>query len=393
MKMRDPVNAFYYPDMAPSDLTLKKAILFFDEIHFIDRASFFFGGGGQGQIGSIGCASPLRAYEQSFRENGVPLYVHEASSGPIDPEILEQVSVDINDRNYLSRFQRGLESSKTFRDIQIPPGNYGESGMQEDLVRTLVSLNLGQGLAGHPIAMDLLTDGSVEPFKTRTEVESARVMIQYAAFCSAKINFALRASSSYGMVPFADATPFGDLLGSKYHRAIAAAQNATRTVQLTDLSFKVFDELLPSEVLTRMSFREIVRYRRESEGAREEFLEHLSGLQAKQGAIAPEDDYNSTVSNIVISEITPAARAYQKKLEGITETFFGSIAKGVLGTVGAGAVGAVGLTLFGALTWPHLIAFAGPAAAYVGNAAIDGLIASRAATRECSISYVLSLDS
>jgi hypothetical protein len=39
----DPVNVFYYPAMAASDSALKKALLFFDEIHFMDRASFFFG--------------------------------------------------------------------------------------------------------------------------------------------------------------------------------------------------------------------------------------------------------------------------------------------------------------------------------------------------------------
>ena len=43
--MRTPVNAFYYPDMISSDVTLKKAILFFDELHFVDRASYSFGGG------------------------------------------------------------------------------------------------------------------------------------------------------------------------------------------------------------------------------------------------------------------------------------------------------------------------------------------------------------
>jgi len=30
--------------MVSSDLTLKKAILFFDELHFVDRASYSFGG-------------------------------------------------------------------------------------------------------------------------------------------------------------------------------------------------------------------------------------------------------------------------------------------------------------------------------------------------------------
>ena len=65
--MRTPVNALYHPDMVSREDTLKKAILFFDEIHFIDRASYSFCGGGQGQIITIGCASPLRSFESPFR--------------------------------------------------------------------------------------------------------------------------------------------------------------------------------------------------------------------------------------------------------------------------------------------------------------------------------------
>jgi hypothetical protein len=391
--MRTPVNAFYYPDMVSSEDTLKKAILFFDEIHFIDRASYSFGGGGMGQIMTIGCASPLRSFESSFRENGVPLYVHAAPIGPLPAEILEQVTADINDSSFVSRFQNGLATSTTFRDIEIVPGNYGESGMQEDLVKTLVGMNLVEGLSQHPNAMALLIDGTVEPFKTRTEVEKARVLVHSAARCSVNINVALQASSKHGMTPFADASPFGDLLGSKYQRAISAAQKTVPSVQLTDLSFSVFDELIPAELLAEMTIRDVVRYRKESTTAREEFLEHLSVLQVKQGALKPDDDYNVAVSKIVTTEIVPAATAYRKKLEGIGETFLGSLAKGAWTAVGTMPVGAVGLTLFGALSWPHLIAFAGPAAALVGTAAIDAFIASRTATRECAISYVLSLES
>lgn len=391
--MRPPVNAFYYPDMALPDLSLKKAILFFDELHFVDRASYSFGGGGQGQIMTIGCASPLRSFEASFRENGVPLYVHGAPIGPLPPEILEQVAADINDSTFLSRFQKGLGTSIAFRDIEITPGDYGESGMQEDLVKTLVDLNLDEGLSQHENAAALLIDGTVQPFRTRTAAEKARVLVHSAARCSVNINVALQASSKNGMTPFADASPFGELLGAKYQRAISTAHKSVPLIQLTDLSFRVFDELIPSEVLMKMTISEVIRYRKDSTKAREEFLEHLSVLQAKQGAIKPDENYNAEVSKIVMTEIVPAATEYRKKLEGIGETFLGNLAKGTLIAGGTMPVGAVGLTLFGALSWPHLLAFAGPAAALVGNAAIDAFLASRSAARECAISYILSLDS
>ncbi|WP_433965884.1 hypothetical protein [Tunturiibacter gelidiferens] len=243
-------------------------------------------------------------------------------------EILEQVAADINDSTFLSRFQTGLGTSINFRDIEITPGNYGESGMQEDLVQTLVDLNLAEGLSQHENAMALLIDGTVQAFKTRTAVEKARVLVHSAARCSVNINVALQASSKNGMTPFADAPPFGELLGTKYHRAISAAYKSVPAVQLTDLSFRVFDELIPSEVLMEMTIPEVISYRRDSTNAREEFLEHLSVLQAKQGAIKPDDDYNAAVSKIVTTEIVPAATTYRKKLEGIGETLFGSLAKG-----------------------------------------------------------------
>jgi hypothetical protein len=265
--------------------------------------------------------------------------------------------------------------------------------MQEDLVKALVDLSLAEGLSQHENAMALLIDGTVQPFRTRTAVEKARVWVHSAARCSVNINVALQASSKNGMTPFADASPFGELLGAKYQRAISTAHESVPAIQLTDLSFRVFDELIPSEVLMKMTIPEIIRYRKDSAKAREEFLEHLSVLQAKQGAIKPDDDYNAAVAKIVMTEIVPAAATYRKKLEGIGETFLGSLAKGAWTAVGTMPVGAVGLTLFGALSWPHLIALAGPAAALVGNAAIDAFIASRSATRECAISYILSLDS
>jgi hypothetical protein len=389
--MREPVNVFYYPDMASSDITLKKAILFFDEIHFMDRGSFFFGGG-QGQVGTIGAASPLRAYEHSFREHGVPLYVHDAKSGPLQQNAMDQVASDINDPGFLSRFQEGLKTSEVFRDLQIAPGNYGESGTHEDLARQLIEVELSLGLKDHPDPVALLMDGNVEPFKTRTPVECARVLIQKAAFCSAMMNYALEVSSVNGFAPFADASPYGSLLTSKYQRAITEAHKEQPTIQLTDLSFAIFDEFVPLPVLEKLSFGDVVRYRKQAAGAREAFLELLATIQAKQGSLKADEEYQSAISKIVQTEIVPAARAFKNKMDGIRDTLFGNLAKGVAGALGTTSLGSVGLSLFGALSWPHLLALAGPAAAYTAKAAIDTAVAERAAARECAISYVLNLD-
>jgi hypothetical protein len=49
--------------------------------------------------------------------------------------------------------------------------------------------------------------------------------------------------------------------------------------------------------------------------------------------------------------------------------------------------------LFGDLSWLKLLGLAAGVATYVTKAGIDGILADRKARRDCSISYILSLDS
>jgi hypothetical protein len=72
----------------------------------------------------------------------------------------------------------------------------------------------------------------------------------------------------------------------------------------------------------------------------------------------------------------------------LDDSLFGAIAKGVIGAVG----GSSGVALFGDLSWHKIILLTGAASAYAANATIDAILAGRAAKRECSLSYILSLD-
>ena len=47
----------------------------------------------------------------------------------------------------------------------------------------------------------------------------------------------------------ADAKPYGDLLGAKYARAISKLEPAKNKIEMTDLIFAIFDELIPPERL------------------------------------------------------------------------------------------------------------------------------------------------
>ena len=224
-------------------------------------------------------------------------------------------------------------------------------------------------------------------FDFSTPVGCAKKLIFEAVTCSAKMNLALELLGNEGFVPLSDANPYSDLLSAKHRRAIAAIRRESHDIQLTDLSFAVFENLANVERLQKMKISEVVAYRTQSAPAREAFLEYLSVLQTKHGVVGT--DYAADITKVVMTEIVPAARAFRNKLESIDGALYGTVAKGIVGGLLAGPAS---LSIFGDLSWPKLLALSGGVAAYLGNALIDDYFAQRAARRECAVSYVLSLD-
>jgi hypothetical protein len=385
--MRDPIKVFYYPEFFADYSTVMKAMLLFDELHFMDRPSMSFGGG-EGQFMTIGAASPYHQLAVQIRKEGVPFFVHPGPMGQVQGEWYEQVKADVNDPEFLRRFQKGLKTSPTFRGHQIAPGNYGVCGDQDDVARKVFGVDISADLSTHQSPMALFEDTGIRQFTLTTPVGCAKQLVSEAVICSAKLNFALDVGAKEGFFPLADARPYGDLLGAKYARAINALEPVKNKIQITDLSFAIFDELISEERLRKLSLMDVIRYRRSSEKAREEFLEHLGVIQAKQGAIGLDGDYAGAIRNLIDSEIRPAVTTFKNKLQTIDEALFGAAAKGAVGVLGGSSF----VTLFGDLSWLQLVSLGGVAAAYMARATIDSILAERAARRECSLSYILSLD-
>jgi hypothetical protein len=382
---RDQVRVFYYPGMMAESATLKKAILLFDEIHFIDRPSFMFG-----NWGTIATSSPMRQYEQSFRDGGVPLYVHQPHDGPVVGEFLEQVQSDVNDVEFLRRFQKGLRESLIFRDQQIAHGNYGEVGGHQAVAQALFSVNVDTDFVNVAKPYDLVVDHKIQPFRFSTPEERAKNLAYKATTCSAIVNFALNASQHQGITPLADSVVYQRLLGTKYVRAMrqAGKQNLPH---IGDLSFAILDELVPAERLEQMTFGDVVRYRKDSISAREAFLEHLASIHGRQSTIA-DADYTGALTKIVNSEILPEAQKFKNRMAEIYDKMFGSLATKTLTYVGGGGAG---MQILGGLSWGsllHVAGLLGAAGVAVGQAAVEAKISERSARRDCAISYVLGLD-
>jgi len=172
----------YYPECLSAESTLMKSLLPFDETHFMDRPSFKF----DGQSVAIGAPSPLRQFERAFREQGVPLFVHDAFGGMVHGDLLALVHADISDPRDPERFQQGLRSSARFRELQIQPGNYGGGETHQTIYSKLEALDL----ANCPEALEVFNDSSIRPFDHSSTRGIFKTLVTKAAQCSVKLNFA-----------------------------------------------------------------------------------------------------------------------------------------------------------------------------------------------------------
>ena len=81
---------------------------------------------------------------------------------------------DVNDDEFLRRFQKGLETSETFRRIQIARGNYGAVGNHDDVARSAVGIDLSTIFDGYENPMALFEDPKVRHFDFSTPVSRAK---------------------------------------------------------------------------------------------------------------------------------------------------------------------------------------------------------------------------
>ena len=88
------------------------------------------------------------------------------------------------------------------------------------------------------------------------------------------------------------------------------------------------------------------------------------------------------------TEIIPAARTFRNKLAAVDDALYGTVAKTVVG----GILGTSGLEVLLDLSWQKLVALAAVAGPFAVKTIVDDYLATRAARRECAVSYVLSLE-
>jgi len=291
----------------------------------------------------------------------------------------------------MTSFQEGLRASPHFRNLHIQPGNYGQGETHETIFQKVAAIDLRQSRP----ALEVFNDPLVRHMDHTTPEGQLKILAAEAAFCSVKMSFALDVGAKRAFVPLADASPYTRLLSVKYRRAVAASSLVGGQVLATDLSLAIFDELVPAESLEKLTFGEAIRYRKESDNAREAFLEHLLVLQTKLGQVPGDGDYAASINKIITTEIRPAAQEFRNKLDTIYEKLFGKVAGAAVAAAGSAVTWAgssAAVQIFGDITWQKLLSLAVAAGVFVAPKAVDALVEARAVSRECALSYLLDLE-
>jgi hypothetical protein len=285
----------------------------------------------------------------------------------------------------MTRFQHGLRTSPHFRNLHIQPGNYGNGETHETIFQRLTAIDLRQS----PPLLEVHNNENIRPYDFTNFAGSLKTFVALAAFCSVKMNFALKVGVREGFSPLADMAPYANLLSAKYSRAVASAPIVGgKAIVATDLSLAILDELVPADVLSAITIDDAIKYRKESESARDAFLEHLLILQAKLGQVPTDGDYASTINKIITTEVRPAARQFRNKLDTINEKLLGRVKGAAVLAASSPAV----LQIFGDITLEKLLLFVAlPAAGYVAREGIEAMTDTRAAARDCALSYYISL--
>jgi hypothetical protein len=310
------LKALYYPFARCTDEnTLKRAILLYDEVVFVDpksarvRAGLYSVANHQQYLPGD-AARKLEAewtdisdrYQVLTEAGAVSFFDPTAilASPSIDELITSHLDADMCSPGTYSLFERSPASWSILRS-RIPRSAFTRLHHQYT-PRVLYEQNIRGPFfvdAGGPQA--LFSDGKPEqdfsgpgggrrPPVVETPDEFACVVPYYLG-SSLAVSLALVAATELGAIPFTDSTPHHRLLALRYQRANAQRHATTLDIPgLTDeaspgveqatglINLRLFDTVLSPAELGELTFEQCLRYRERTAKERKQYRAHLHKL-------------------------------------------------------------------------------------------------------------------
>jgi hypothetical protein len=385
--------AIYYPySRSIVGATLKKAVLLFDTLYFLDSEPWFIRTAITRNKAIEGSerakVDQLENDYNLLREEG---FVQNLDAAGIAHEHDELLTINlINDISNDEFCKVAIESSADTWSIlreRIPPtllktlypgaGTFSEAISLQALIEANGDPNLIANEHDRRFASfrwnpkALTRDSAMEEFlKSRyryviggnPHIELPSYEFPFLHASSLRINECLIAAALNGYVPYTESRVHDSLLRLKVDRALTAIDTQPELKRrlsidlplrfpMQSLAVEVVDRLIPDDVLNRLAVKDLLLYRSRNEKLLRRFHCYLEMLSAEIGDVIPGDEYNKRVRRIVSSKMLPELQKARDDLVASYEDAFGGIAV----SSGVGVLSAVSVTVFGGLDLWHVL--------------------------------------
>ena len=421
-----PLKALYYPyARCTNENSLKRAILVFDELGFVDPAG---AASRERLIVDDQIPQGVRELWDRVREN-YPMLLEKKIIVIHDPDPV----VADNDRLLAAALKADLDDPRVWKACtapnlpvswsilrrKIPPAafeflkpdgtprvtfptsaarkQFFDTPSTDPLPKEGAFFSQGRGFMEGEWLRYLFADPSHHPQYRNKSMEGAEFActFPYTHGSSLSVNLAMLIADREGLIPFTDSPLHHGLLSLKHRRAV---DNASATPMMSGvaplnpeklrrLALTLLDTMITEEAIERLTIEDAVRYREESRETFERTRGYIGELAAQIESEPWDEGFEKELQKTVHQKILPEARRATDSGRAVYEKMFGSLVK----RAGAAMTPTLGVSILAGLTFPAILAVGSAAA--LGAALpdmIDAYVAQRESRRN-ALTYLLDV--
>lgn len=379
MRKNKKLRALYYPySRCLNEDTLKRSLLIFDELWFIDPLSENTRDSLKGEDGPIQCYfsnldSALlelwriikEKYELLLEKGIVKYYDLGQITNKYDHLLTQGLASDIHDNSFWKICHSNPEDwlLEGLRP-QFLRSDWAEEQRKKMWIIPIDRLPASILNAFSLHSPDRYSDtfiSSINSPKFNSDVLKVKLDIEeesgaeicwrgekFIAFpfvhgSSLYLNQALIVSEEENLIPFTDSAIHHQLLLGKYERAVANPEKPVQKI-LTErspidsqkfnlLALNILNILIPPEELEMRSLEDILRYREECSESLHRFQTYLFALHSRIEGEPWSDKFHKEIIKIIDGEVVPKGQNLQEEMKGIYEKLFRRVLQNLTATV------------------------------------------------------------
>ncbi len=417
----------YYPySRCLDERQLKKAVLLFDKIVFLDSQPQFMRQALLYEEYPEYAEQTEQTYHFLEQNNVIKIINPKLLVDKFDLLITMNTSRDLRDRNFCSAAIKHSTEIWNMLYERLPPtfierfypgaGTFAEAISLQNLIRASGNSDI------------LLNDSKTQYnflYKRFSKLKEAQqwdlfdarykyviggnpfvtlktYQIPFLQASSLRINEALVICEEYGYIPFTDSPIHNKLLNIKLKNTLKVISSNIQIRENLEfdlpyelpkehLALKIVDELLPNEALDTIEFAELLEYKSQNKVLLNRFHERISELSATITDNYYDENYYRNLQKVIDKEVIPEISDITCKLRKSYEENFGKI---LLQSAGA-VVPTLTASIVGGLSFSNVLAACALAEmgylTAIGAENIVNIISSLKNKRSNSYSYLLNL--